>query len=126
MTTIYAVTEGNYSDYHVVALFSTRERAEELTRTLTRLNEGECARVEEFYLDTWHDTGMVPFLVWSSFGSVEVASVMALVTTDQTKNLVTRQASGVLNCCVWARDEQHAIKIAADLFRHFVAQDEAK
>lgn len=29
METIYVLTEGEYSDYHIVALFSSREKAEE-------------------------------------------------------------------------------------------------
>lgn len=44
MTTIYLVSAGSYSDYHVVALFSEKDRAEQLAAH-------ENGRVEECLLD---------------------------------------------------------------------------
>lgn len=44
MTTIYLVSAGSYSDYHVVSLFSKKERAEQLASQ-------ENGRVEEYLLD---------------------------------------------------------------------------
>lgn len=44
MTTIYLVSAGSYSDYHVVSLFSEKERAEQLASQ-------ENGRVDEYLLD---------------------------------------------------------------------------
>ena len=50
MTTIYLVSAGSYSDYHVVALFSEKEKADHLASQ-------EDGRVEEYSVDDpkWKD-----------------------------------------------------------------------
>lgn len=47
MTAVYLVTAGDYSDYSILAAFSTRERAEEYAKSRAR----EDAGVEEWELD---------------------------------------------------------------------------
>ena len=50
--TVYAVTAGSYSDYRIVALFSTKERAEEFIAAMTKPDGyNELNGIEEFELD---------------------------------------------------------------------------
>jgi hypothetical protein len=46
---VYVVTSGSYSDYHIVAVFSTREQAEEFAATYNRSYDSN--QVEEFVLN---------------------------------------------------------------------------
>ncbi len=50
---IYLITEGEYSDYHVVAAYTTREKAEEAIERLRRLGYSGRSdpEIEEFPLD---------------------------------------------------------------------------
>lgn len=53
--TIYAVSRGEYDDYEIVALCSTRELAQEL---VDKYEESECGRymgIEEYILDGYRD-----------------------------------------------------------------------
>jgi len=53
VTTPYVVTRGVYSDYHIVAIFSTRERAERFAAPLSgaHIPESEQMVIEEYELD---------------------------------------------------------------------------
>lgn len=57
MKTIYVITHGDYSDYSIMGVFSTKEKAEEFVQDYNaspRLYNGE-ATIEEYYLD-WVET----------------------------------------------------------------------
>lgn len=43
---VYIVTDGDYSDYHIVAVFSTQAKADECVATMKRANK-ECQDAEE-------------------------------------------------------------------------------
>ncbi len=51
MTTIYAVSSGEYSDYSVLALFSTRELAQDYVDTILAGKNYDTPRIEEYELD---------------------------------------------------------------------------
>ena len=52
MKRIYLVTDGDYSDYSVLAVFSTEEKAEEFLKATGDTDLGTSARVEEMPLDS--------------------------------------------------------------------------
>ena len=64
MATVYIVTHGDYSDYSILAAFSTREMAE---RFVAAYNQGESyydkADIEEYELDCPPDN-WVTYTVW--------------------------------------------------------------
>ena len=52
MNTVYVITEGDYSDYHIVAVCSTRKKAKALAAKLKRLKEIDGDhQIEEYPID---------------------------------------------------------------------------
>ena len=126
MTTIYAVNEGHYSDYHVVALFSTRERAQEFMATFT----GDYGEIEEYALDSdvvdLVRQGYTKWLVHMlRDGTTEIVEQQEMrcsvaAVTDhhniwhRSGALAYRGEKDVQDCLVsevWARTAEHAVKI---------------
>lgn len=59
MKTIYLVSEGYYSDYHILAVYSTRPKADRFKEAYdARCRNSDETEIEEFSLDTpqkeWH------------------------------------------------------------------------
>jgi hypothetical protein len=113
MATAYVVTTGEYSDYRVVAVFTTRESAEKYVGLWPdRYADCNDPRIEEYLLD--EVPGLPP------------GKVLYRVLFDRDGNSVakheppTEYMSGVrpygdgktmVTYC-WARDSEHAVKIA--------------
>ncbi len=112
---VYLVTSGYYSDYKVDAVCSTEERAKAAREFFNSTN---C--IEEFVIDKLpeHPEGM---LLWR-----------VLIRPDGVVQFVEREGGADLagyewvpygddihlHMAMWARDEDHAIKIAGErLFR---------
>lgn len=120
MTAIYVLTEGEYSDYHIVALFSTREKAEEAQVLLPD------SYVEGYELDALeipeHPPGYTAWNVainadkneinWSQ--QVDPFGPHFKVGERFFDNNPYRDSSLSITC--WARDKEHAEKIALDKF----------
>lgn len=51
MTTVYVVTQGEYSDYRIVGVYSTKEAAEALCKKLNTRKYHDEAQVEEYGVD---------------------------------------------------------------------------
>ncbi len=74
MATVYVVTQGSYSDYHIKAIFSTEEAAKTYASQHPGLG-GDLPEVEEWELDKWVGSSKVP--TWTarisiSDGTLEV------------------------------------------------------
>jgi hypothetical protein len=129
MTSVYMVSEGSYSDYRVSGIFSTRERAERWMKTCG----GSCYNdIEEMPLDeglSEIERGLALFSVEitksGSVRAVRAAGDPASVgriswwtsyDLKRTGNTYTRteyaEPDQYTTVCVWAEDQQHAIKIA--------------
>lgn len=111
---IYVVTDGEYSDYHIVGVFTSKEKAEIVHKLYPD------SYIEEYDLDVVpeHPPGMV---AWS-----------VRIMVNDTSDITVRQnppmeayahmwegnqhfpASYNVGC--WARNEEHAKKIALDKF----------
>jgi hypothetical protein len=125
MKTCYAITEGEYSDYRVIAIFTTRKLAEaELTRYRS-------ADIEEFPLDPTTPVqyaGLTGYFCreykeggQSVYGYTETP--LTMLQRDDV-GLVRRMGlSGPYCIHLWARDKEHAIKVAAEKFAHQRAID---
>lgn len=124
MTKVYLVWQGSYSDASVVGVFSTEEAADKLA-AMDFLD----THVEEFEIDAMKDfaeRGLSVYQAWSRVGpSIEVSSVYKrslLCQPDERELSVKLAMAGTqMAVNVMARDEEHAIKIAADKFREFKA-----
>lgn len=122
MTTIHVLTEGKYSDYHIVALFSSREKAEE-ARALCPDSE-----IEEYELDSLKIPEHPPgYTAWSvSLNARDNTFISSYQEDPLCRSFEPKEtyfeASGhpsafpifVVKC--WARNKEHAEKIALDKF----------
>jgi hypothetical protein len=125
--TIYLVSDGEYSDYTVLGLYSTKEKAEE-ARALYAANY-----IEEFELDYLppHPPGELLWRVYMldngdvtdvNQGSpsekfVPFESNRFFLTSDYPKTVGRMLA-------LWARDKEHAIKIASEKRREMLVSGE--
>ena len=114
MTTIYLVTDGEYSDYHVVCACSTKELAEGVAKRLG-------ATVEEYELDRMSPDKRLSYYVHSKEKSTEVASTSCIDTDELSeRDACVSLRNNHLTVQVLATSTEEAVKIAADKFREFV------
>jgi hypothetical protein len=125
MKTCYAISSGSYSDYRVIAIFTTKEMAEdELFRY------GSDAFIEDFPLDPITPdqyAGLAGFYCGqrdtqnqSIFTCAE--DPLSMMRRDDI-GVVHKHGSGAYSAYLWARDKDHAIKVAAEKFAHQRAID---
>jgi hypothetical protein len=121
MTTAYVVTSGNYSDYSIHAVLLVAYLADGLG------GAGGEACIEEFETDTpvpdkpgWKcRSGVGVEVAWVYRTSVRPGA--ADWTSEVRRLLNAWGCGGVMEVNVLADDKEHAIKIAADKFREFIA-----
>lgn len=108
----YVVTTGQYSDYSIVGIYSTKELAELAAATITDANE-----IEEYELDIAADKlrqGFKPYRVtfdtdWRSAATIRSVHLAGLGIESSP---AVREWRKVLHVYCWAKDEVHAAKIA--------------
>lgn len=130
--TIYIVTNGSYSDYHICAVFSSREKADEAKVLLTGAYDE--ARVEEYEVDDFNfpemPKGMLPYgVVMLKDGTVKETRRESVESIDDANRKFgwepysSDDKSGVF-FSVWAKDEKHAVKIANERRTMLIANNE--
>jgi len=116
MTSIYVLTEGDYSDYHILGVYSTKELAKE-AQFLFKDSD-----IEEYDLDNIpeHPPGMSAWYVRISDGKLDDIYTTQVSPFDQTgpRELECEYHKGETAYFVycWAVDEDHAEKIALDKY----------
>lgn len=114
MTKVYVLTSGSYSDYHIIGIFSTKERAEFISKKLDSNNE-----IEEYELDEIGKDNRFVYDCYFGKDGIDVAvidqtwSTYKLNIVDDFRSKQWHQSNFVVS--VLAEDEEHAIKIAFDL-----------
>jgi len=122
MAKIYIVTEGDYSDYRIVGVFSSKERADAVLASYSN-NSGV---VEEYDLDSIKVCDKVN-KYWFYFdlnGKLEDESIAQSSLSDiceGMKNNVFRSIKGV-GVEVFESDRDKAFKIACDLRAEYLAE----
>lgn len=128
MKTFYAVTAGSYSDYHIIAITDSKERADNIAKIYSGNGWNADARVEEFF-DSESKNEAFYNVRYKTNGSYNVK----LQEFDKNYkfdniNIIEENANhndwwkyGVF---VMAKDENHAIKIAQDLWAEYKAKKE--
>ena len=109
MIKLYAVFEGDYSNRRLIGIMSTPENRDELCR-LYRTDD-----VEEFDMDTVpeHPPGL---LAWTVLMERSGDCQVHPQSPDNMKEVRSLTCSGKkLYCYVWARDKEHAAKIANEM-----------
>ena len=122
MKTIYILTEGDYSDYHIVGAYSTKELAEEAQSLY------QYSQIEEYGLDyiPQHPPGMSAWFVRISDGKLDdlytqqVNAFEETIPRENEYNYHNGETGYFVYC--WAVDKDHAEKIALDKYYQHSAQ----
>lgn len=130
--TIYVVTSGEYSDYHIVGVFDSREKAEEYQKYS---HEAEPNMIEEYGLNLLKpDKRDKLFKVYSEFDNVDfkVATCREGEWDLWEKDLVYISGENFLRTrfyisfTVLADTRERAIKIAAERLARVKAEEEVR
>jgi hypothetical protein len=127
MKTVWLVTNGEYSDFHVVGIFSSKENAELVVKTCG-------GDVEETPIDPFiEELNQGLFLFWVSMWrdgeaqSVYQESVDGEPVSPKVVEHFGIRADGGgsrLNGNVWAKDKEHAVKIFNEKRAQMIASGE--
>lgn len=116
MTSIYVLTEGNYSDYHIIGVYSTKELATEAQSLY------EHSQIEEYDLDDIpeHPPGMKAWFVGINNGELDDLCTQQVSPFEET---VPREfeyeyhdGETAYSVYCWAVDKDVAEKIALDKY----------
>lgn len=122
MSTIYVVTQGDYSDYHICGVYSTEENATRAAELFSRANQA--CDVEEYELDILSDcpNGMLPYIVlMEQNGNAAADRISAAQVPREWKPF----GDGLRVCFeMYACSETHAIKIANERRLQLIASGE--
>lgn len=123
MATIYVLEKGEYSDRHIVALFSDKKLAEK-----AMILAGDDAFVEEYELDSLklpnHPQGCLAWRVYINVTDNSIQSICQQNGLDESfeprgryiDNSHYSHSSSLYMVNCWARDQEHAEKIALDKY----------
>ena len=122
MKTIYVLTEGSYSDYHIIGAYSTKELAKEAQSLY------EDSEIEEYGLDyiPEHPPGMSAWHVSIRNGNlIDPYTFQVNPFDEQIPREIEYEyhdgETGYFVYC-WAVDKEHAQKIALDKYYQHQAQ----
>ena len=114
---VYLVSDGHYSDYHQLGIYTTRELADQARVFFNADND-----VEEWELDVIpkHPHGLLAWTVYMDrngnlpSGNVYVGNGVRRDSVDGFEpTWIPCSKNGTVVCFrVWAKDEDHAVKIA--------------
>lgn len=110
-TTVYVVTRGSYSDYGIVGIYSTRELAQAFMNASKPVNYDDYNDIEEYELDQFKskiEQGLICYWTVMQRDGSNATAKRWHVHNDFRYYPPSNQFSGT----VWAKDEEHAIKIA--------------
>jgi len=127
MKTIYAVSNGEYSSYCIVALFTTRDLAQRFIDSF--MAKDDSAEIEEYDLNPNGISmrkNIFPFLVeMGKSGNIIRCNVTndSFGFSDNEHSVFIRHNELSISCRCWAKDEKHAIKITNEKRTQLIALD---
>ena len=131
MEKVYLISRGSYSDYSVVGAFSTKEKAEQFIKEAKETEQVGCYQlndeIEELGIDCLTTPkGLHPYTVY--FNKEKVISTHPSYVEEMQTVIKPYGYAKQLSC--WAKDEQHATKIANEIRVQLIAlnqwEDNAK
>jgi hypothetical protein len=130
MTKVYVVTQGSYSDYRITALFSTRELAEMFISTFSK-PYSDFNDVVGYDLDQFEEQireGLQQIFVIMNEDGTTTHTYGMIPSQEDIVCEIKRSGDGTLylHIVTWARDEQHAIKIANERRSALIASNQFK
>lgn len=137
MTTAWLVEQGEYSGYHIVGVFSSRENAQLVADAINANKSSNAAAVVEYPLDpVVHELRQgyrFYLLEMLRDGTVDACHLEEISTSDLAGDalVVTRshwppgqKRPEALRARVWATDDTHAIKIVNETRLQLIANNE--
>lgn len=127
---VYVITNGEYSDYHICGVATDLETAEKIQKyTSTEYDESQ---IEEYDTDIWTDilkNGNI-YYVSSTNGVIDYVRKnrepefdSSYLRRNKVENYVHPFSNkNIRTVYVIAKDEDHAMKIASDLFAKYEAE----
>lgn len=110
-TTIYVLTDGSYSDYHIIGCYLNKELAQEVAAKF------KCD-IEEWEADEKGRDGRYSYIVHTYTDETETHVYLLLQDYKESDKHIGHYIHSPNRsqfwCEVLAEDEQHAIKIASD------------
>jgi len=111
---IYIVTQGYYSDYGIVGVFTDKSKAEELCNFGNEIDNWSDTRIETYESDTIDVKDKQLFFVRMQPDGKVLEVEKDFYITDIEDNTVGQDVNGNYYTTCLARDEKHAIKIMAE------------
>lgn len=116
---IYILTDGCYSDYHIVAATTDKEKAEELSAKLYC----EVEEYEDLKIDI--KDREVYIVCMQKNGNTDSVSIDNLVISASEWTYHFDNKGRLVNTC-WAKDATHAVKITNELRTRLIAEGNFK
>lgn len=118
MNKIYILTDGDYSDYYIIGVYSSEENA---TIAKKLLGGG----IEEYELDEYVKDKRFPFEIYfdkdRNIKSIHIS--IGHERREYNKFYKMGFKYDELRCYVLAEDKEHARKIAGDLLAQYIANN---
>jgi hypothetical protein len=125
MTTLWELSDGEYSDYHIIGVYSTEENAEAAAKIFG-------GTVGPITLDPGVDqvrAGLSPWEVSMRQDGNNAFALLGYRPNEKPRGMYkieaymgfSKERLLVLHADVWARDKEHAIKIVNELRARLIA-----
>lgn len=125
MNKIWVVEKGDYSDYRVVGVFTSEEKAKQICDLINRDGHFDAATVAEWPLDQAVNEINQGLDYWAvemnREGKVTYTNKIGWAGWEWGTSINSR---GRLHSSVWAKDEQHAVKIVNEKRAQMIAMNE--
>ena len=128
MNTVYIITQGEYSDYHILGVFSTEEKAQEMVNWC-----GNDCIIEEYTIDECipiPDETRWPYHIELQLSSGNILSIInensrpfpnETINMSSTINDIWIKNDHLIITC-WAETEDQAKKIATEKRQEYLAK----
>lgn len=125
MEKIFVVTTGEYSDYRISGVFSTKEKAEDFVNFVEKHNANRYyLEIKEYGVDEFSEASKKGFFVFrvemDKQGNSKVSSKSALVSDFDKDDINIWGGKLFMDC--YAKDEKHATKIANEKRVQLIAE----
>lgn len=124
---VYVVTDGEYSDYHIVAIFTDKKAANEYNKEML-LNENSVLTMETDVVEK-SPVGLYPYEVYMEYdGAVKILRRMSIDNFKPGETLLNfkngEKIENYLSARVYAKNEEHAVKIVNEKRTQMIARNE--
>lgn len=118
---IYAITQGDYSDYHICALTISKEKAEKIKKLYTKNSGYEDAAMIEEYEDG--EVEDIKFF-WRYDSEDDEVEIDKYAECNEKERAYKYSNHDSYCAYVWSHDAEHARKKAQDMIAQYKAEKE--